>query len=89
MTVHLLVSGRVQGVSYRAHTRRKAQQLGLVGWVRNLPDGRVEALATGPRDGLRDLVAWGHAGPEHARVTDVQAEWSARDLARPDFVVQR
>jgi acylphosphatase len=89
MTVHLLVSGRVQGVSYRAHTRRKAQQLGLVGWVRNLPDGRVEALATGPREGLLALVAWCHEGPEHARVTDVQAEWSDRDAPFPSFEIRR
>jgi acylphosphatase len=74
--LNLLISGRVQGVWYRASTRAQAQQLGLVGWVRNLPDGRVEALAEGPRSELEALLAWCHRGPVLARVTDIVATWS-------------
>jgi len=92
MTVHLLISGRVQGVWYRASTRNKAQELGLSGWVRNLPDGRVEAEAHGPRDALEQLVAWCHDGPPAAVVRDVQARWSDEAPEGPrsdDFVVRR
>lgn len=69
-----LVSGRVQGVYYRASTRRRAQELGLAGWVRNLPDGRVEVLATGAEHALRELQDWLWQGPPHAQVTDVHCE---------------
>jgi len=73
--VHLLISGRVQGVWYRAGTRERAEALGLVGWVRNLRDGRVEAVAEGPRDALDALVAWTWSGPPAAEVVDVVASW--------------
>ncbi len=74
--LHLLISGRVQGVWYRASTRKRAEKLGLTGWVRNLADGRVEALAEGHRTALEDLLRWCHSGPPLARVTDIQADWS-------------
>ncbi len=74
--VRLTIRGRVQGVFYRASTRRRATELGLVGWVRNLPDGGVEAVAEGPRAALDALVAWCHDGPRSARVDGVEARWS-------------
>ncbi len=73
--LHLLISGRVQGVWYRASTRVRARELGLTGWVRNLRDGRVEALAEGPRSDLEALLEWCHRGPELARVTGIEAAW--------------
>jgi len=73
----IVVTGIVQGVAYRASARAEAERLGLAGWVRNLPDGRVEALAEGPRDRVESLVAWCWRGPPMARVSDVQVEWSA------------
>ncbi|HSD90984.1 MAG TPA: acylphosphatase [Kofleriaceae bacterium] len=72
--IRAIVSGRVQGVSYRAATASKARQLGLVGWVRNLPDGNVELEAEGPADQVNALVAWCRQGPPAARVTDVAVE---------------
>ncbi|MCS7216104.1 MAG: acylphosphatase [Candidatus Bipolaricaulota bacterium] len=73
--VHLFVSGRVQGVFFRAHTRDLAQRLGLTGFVRNLPDGRVEVVAEGPEEKLQELVAFCHRGPPLAHVTGVEVRW--------------
>lgn len=70
--VRLLISGRVQGVAYRANARRKALTLGLTGWVKNLPDDRVEALAEGPAGDVDAFVAWCRQGPPAARVTGVE-----------------
>lgn len=71
---HLLVSGRVQGVSYRANAAAMARELGLSGWVRNLDDGRVEIVAEGPGDRVDGLVAWARSGPRFAVVTAVAVE---------------
>ncbi len=68
---HLFISGRVQGVFFRAHTQDLARRLGLHGWVRNLPDGRVEVKVWGDPDRVEELVAWCHQGPPAARVTHV------------------
>lgn len=67
-----LVTGVVQGVFYRANTQRKATELGVTGWVRNLPDGRVEVLAFGTEQQLIALRAWLWQGPERARVDAVE-----------------
>jgi len=72
---HLLISGRVQGVFYRASTQDKARSLGLRGWVRNLPDGRVEIIAQGDPDDVQALIAWAHDGPPLAVVDDVEITW--------------
>jgi acylphosphatase len=72
----LLISGRVQGVGYRASTRWAAKNIGgLTGWVRNLDDGRVEALVEGPREKIEDLIAWARKGPPASRVSDVDVTW--------------
>ena len=67
------VSGRVQGVCFRASTQSRAVFIGLTGWVRNLPDGRVEAVACGDEQQLVDFERWLHRGPELARVDSVVA----------------
>ena len=72
-----LVSGKVQGVFYRASTARLADQLGLRGYARNLPDGRVEVVAVGDAASLEALAGWLGRGPPRARVTDVVAEEQA------------
>ncbi len=73
--LHAVVHGRVQGVFFRASTQKKAQALGLTGWVRNLPDGTVEVLAAGPRSVLERLLEWLHQGPPLARVQRVEHDW--------------
>ena len=75
--VRVLVEGRVQGVAFRAYAVDEARRLRVAGWVRNLPDGRVEAEAEGERAALEALVAWCRRGPPAARVDGVELEWSA------------
>jgi acylphosphatase len=70
----VLVSGRVQGVFFRDTCRRVAEQHGVAGWVRNLPDGRVEAVFEGPEAGVRRLVDWAHDGPRMAVVDDIAVQ---------------
>lgn len=72
---HIFVSGIVQGVFFRAHTQDVASQKGLKGFVRNLPDGRVEITAEGEKDRIEELIKWCHKGPPLARVKSVDVEW--------------
>lgn len=72
---HVYISGYVQGVFFRANTRVKALQLGVTGWVRNLPDGRVEALFEGDAESVRQMVQWCRSGPPGAEVEDVAVSW--------------
>jgi acylphosphatase len=69
-----LISGRVQGVFYRASTREKAESLGVRGYARNLPDGRVEVLAVGEPQAIHVLIEWLWRGPPAAHVTNVEVE---------------
>lgn len=69
---HLIISGHVQGVSFRYHARRTAVSLGVTGWVKNLRDGRVETVAEGGPDAVQAFVDWCHHGPAAARVTSVE-----------------
>lgn len=75
-----VVSGRVQGVWFRASTRDRARQLGLRGWAVNLPDGRVEVLACGPAQAVEALRLWLRQGPELAQVTGVDCRGYAGKL---------
>ncbi len=69
--VHVHISGRVQGVFFRAETQRAANGFGLTGWVRNRADGSVEALFEGEDDNVNKMLEWCHTGPPAARVTEV------------------
>ena len=79
--VRCCIAGHVQGVWFRASTRQKAQDLGIQGWVRNLPDGRVEALLQGEFKAVEALRQWLWQGPPLAEVVDVQCErWAVSAL---------
>jgi acylphosphatase len=72
---HVYVSGTVQGVYFRATTRDEARERGVEGWVRNLDDGRVEAVFEGPEEAVEEMVEFCHAGSEAARVEDVDVTY--------------
>ncbi len=72
--LHIFVSGRVQGVFFRANTVKVANKLGIKGWVKNLSDGRVEIVAEGSEEKLREFVEWLKKGPMLAKVTDLIIE---------------
>lgn len=75
--LEIVIGGKVQGVWFRASTREQARRFGLSGWVRNLPDGRVEAVFEGAEARLHQMLAWCHDGPPGARVVRVEARWGA------------
>ena len=87
--VHVRISGRVQGVFFRASAETEAKRLGLTGWVRNRPDGSVELVAEGAKTRLDDLLAWCRHGPPRAEVEDVQAEWGTFTGEFPNFRTTR
>lgn len=86
--VEIIVQGRVQGVFYRDSTRRKAKELGLVGTVRNLPEGTVEIVAEGPAAALEALVQWCRSGPPAAEVKDANTVFDTPTGKFYDFTIQ-
>lgn len=87
-TVHLIVKGRVQGVSYRATAKDEADRLSITGWVRNTPEGHVEITATGADAALKAFTAWCHRGPAHAHVTELITE-PLKETPFPGFSIRR
>jgi len=83
VTLHLRVSGRVQGVGYRDALRAEAGSSGIAGWVRNRRDGTVEAVVQGTPEAVEKILAWARRGPPGARVVDVGAQSAQGELDRP------
>ena len=86
--LEILVSGRVQGVFFKAFTAKKARELNLVGWVANLPDGRVKIVAQGEKDSLQELLESVKLGPPLAKVSKVDSKWSRALESFDDFSVR-
>ena len=86
--VRALVSGRVQQVGYRQTCRAKARSLDLVGWVRNLRDGRVEIFAQGDPESVDRLISWAWVGPSAAQVTGLESDNVPLDVNLTDFFIQ-
>ncbi len=86
--VHVVVSGAVQGVGYRQGCHQMARSLDLVGWVRNLADGRVELFAQGDETAVDRLVDWLWVGPRSSRVVGVETEVVAPSSYLKDFLIQ-
>ncbi len=72
---HVIISGRVQGVFFRVETKRAADGFGVLGWVRNLREGSVEAMLEGDQERVDALLEWCKEGPPHAQVSDVKLDW--------------
>ncbi len=75
LRAHVIVHGFVQGVWFRASAREEALRIGVVGWVRNLPDGNVEAVFEGEAKKVEEIVGWCHRGPSGAEVSKVDVTW--------------
>jgi acylphosphatase len=71
----LKIFGRVQGVFFRDHTQEKANELKLAGWVKNMPDGTVEALVEGEEAAVKHMIAWCNQGSPGSKVEKVEVEW--------------
>jgi acylphosphatase len=85
----MLISGKVQGVSFRFYTQEQANRLKLRGFVRNLDDGRVEIVAAGEREDLENLLEWAKKGPPAARVKDVIVTDVKDEIPGGAFQIQR
>ena len=85
---HLQISGRVQGVGYRYFAEETASSLGLRGWVRNLPDGKVEAEVEGPKAVIEKWISQLRKGPSLSTVEDVQIEWLHPSRRYSDFTIR-
>jgi len=89
ISARLLITGKVQGVYFRFNMQQIAKKNSVVGWVRNLPDGQVEALLSGNKIDVNNVVQWSKLGPENSRVDEVKIEYGEQGEECSDFVIQR
>jgi acylphosphatase len=85
---HVFIEGRVQGVGFRHFTKVNAEEVGVYGWVKNLPDGRVEAVFAGPMDHIREMVNRCEQGPGSSRVDNIDVEVEEADEEYDTFEVR-
>lgn len=88
ISARLLITGKVQGVYFRYNMQQIAKKNSVVGWVRNLPDGRVEASLSGNKIDVNNVVEWSKIGPENSRVDEVNIEYGEKDGKFSDFVIE-
>ncbi|MEW6419826.1 MAG: acylphosphatase [Nitrospirota bacterium] len=86
--VHLFIDGRVQGVFYRSFTRDTAHSIGLKGWVRNLRDGRVEAVFEGKKELIEQAIKECYIGPPGARVSNIDVKWETAEGDLKGFTIK-
>ena len=86
--VHVMITGRVQGVWFRANTRQKAEQLGITGWVCNTRDGCVEAIFEGEENCVKEMVEWCHRGPPLAKIENVEVKNQSLTNGFDDFSIK-
>ena len=85
---HIIVSGHVQGVFFRMTAQKEAIQRNLKGWVRNLPNGQVEIIASGNKTILDGFILWCHNGPPHSYVDNIQIEWMSNTKHYENFKIK-
>ena len=85
---HVFISGRVQGVFFRSEARGEAKRLGVAGWVRNIPDGKVEAIFEGEEKSVKEILEFCKRGPPGASVADVQVVWDSYTGEFRDFEIK-
>ncbi|MCL5113728.1 MAG: acylphosphatase [Patescibacteria group bacterium] len=88
MQARVLITGFIQGVGFRQHIKRKARSLGLTGWVRNLPDRRVEALFSGPKEKIEEAISECSKGPFFSEVKSTQVSWEKNKEEFTNFDVR-
>ena len=86
---HIFVTGKVQGVFFRATTRSEAQNLNVVGWVRNVSDGRVEAIFEGKREDVEQMIDFCRIGPREAHVSRTDVRWGQYSGEFTDFKIKK
>ncbi len=86
--IHAFISGKVQGVFYRDYTRRQAKSMRLTGWVKNLPDGRVEVIACGLHSVVMDFIEWLGQGSPQAKVSEVKWQETSLPKTFADFTIR-
>lgn len=86
---HVIISGRVQKVFYRANALDEAKDLGLKGWIKNNEDGTVELVLEGKKNIIKEMILWCHEGPRLAKVTNVKVEWEEYTGEFKDFNILR
>jgi len=86
--IHCIISGKVQGVAYRAYVQDAATELELTGWARNLPDGAVEIVAQGTPDTLKEFVEYLHEGSLTSKVEGVSVDWQTPKTEYSDFSIK-
>lgn len=85
---HVFIEGRVQGVGFRHFARVNAQEVGVFGWIKNLPDGRVEAVVAGPMDHIREMISRFEQGPGASRVDNIDVEVEDIDKDYNEFEIR-
>jgi len=88
LKVHVLISGKVQGVWFRANTKNKAEQLNINGWVKNTFDGNVEALFEGEKNAINEMIKWCYEGPPLAKVKNVLVKSQSKAGGLDEFVIK-
>ena len=85
--VHVFISGKVQGVFFRSRIMERAHTLGVTGWVKNLPDGRVEAVFEGEKDAVEEMVNFCKIGPSRSLVEDIEIQLEVYTGEYKDFAI--
>ncbi|MDO8264834.1 MAG: acylphosphatase [Candidatus Parcubacteria bacterium] len=87
--LHIIIQGKVQGVFFRNTAKKIAEEMGMTGWVRNLPDGRLEAVLEGEKEKLKKMAEWTKKGPVLARVEKIEMIWEDYKGEFKDFKIKR